>query len=175
MSKRKVGEVKKKAGRIGKYENWITEEGIALIAGWARDGLTDEMIAKNMGISRSTLYEWRNRFSDISNALKKGKEVVDRFVENAMLKNATGYEYIEEVPMKTKRVFWDEDNHRCEQEEVVVVPVKKYQPPNVTAGIFWLTNRMNSKWRQRADAATNDEEISKVDQILKGLTDAAQQ
>ena len=50
----------------GKYEEWLTEEGITLLEGWARDGLTDEQIAKNMGVSHSTLYEWKKRYSEIS-------------------------------------------------------------------------------------------------------------
>lgn len=46
--------------------------------GWARDGLTDEQIAYNIGIRRPTLYDWEKKYPDISDALKKGKEVVDR-------------------------------------------------------------------------------------------------
>ena len=79
----------------GKYHDWITEEGLLKIEGWARDGLTDEQIAHNMGISPSTLYEWKKKYPEISEALKKGKEVVDREVENALLKRALGYEYEE--------------------------------------------------------------------------------
>ena len=40
--------------------DWLTDEGLILIEGWARDGLTDEQIAENMGISRTTLYNWKN-------------------------------------------------------------------------------------------------------------------
>ena len=72
----------------GKYEYWLTEEGLLLLEGWARDGLTDEQIARNIGITTKTLYEWKNRFGDICESLKKGKEVVDYAVENALLKNA---------------------------------------------------------------------------------------
>lgn len=72
----------------GKYEEWLTKDGLILIEGWARDGLTDEQIAHNMGISRDTLYEWKKKFPDISDALKKTKEVVDREVENALFKKA---------------------------------------------------------------------------------------
>ena len=70
----------------GKYAYWLTEEGLTLLEGWARRGLTDEQIAKNMGIRRETLYAWKAKYSNISNALKKGKEVVDIEVENALLK-----------------------------------------------------------------------------------------
>ena len=72
----------------GKYEYWLTEEGLLLLEGWARDGLTDEQIAQNMGIAYSTFRSWRDKFSAISAVLKKGKEVVDYAVENALLKNA---------------------------------------------------------------------------------------
>ena len=40
----------------GKYEQWLEPEGLTLLEGWARDGLTDEQIANNMGIVPSTLY-----------------------------------------------------------------------------------------------------------------------
>ena len=48
--------------------------------GWARDGLTNEQIAHNMGITSETLRVWNNKYSAISAALKKGKEVVGRQV-----------------------------------------------------------------------------------------------
>lgn len=61
---------------------------MTLLEGWARDGLTDEQIAHNVGITAKTLYEWKNRYSEICEALKKGKEVVDFEVENALLQTA---------------------------------------------------------------------------------------
>lgn len=79
----------------GKFSEWLTPEGLLIIEGWARDGLIDEQIAKNIGISRSTLSVWKTKYPDISDALKKGKEVVDREVENALLKRALGYRYTE--------------------------------------------------------------------------------
>lgn len=38
-----------------KYEQWLTPEGLLKLEGWAREGLTNEQIARNMGISRKTL------------------------------------------------------------------------------------------------------------------------
>lgn len=83
----------------GKYEQWLTPEGLLKLEGWARDGLTDEQIAQKIGIHRDTLNEWKKKYSDISDTLKRGKEVVDLRVENALLKRALGYEY-EEVSEK---------------------------------------------------------------------------
>ena len=50
----------------GKYEYWLTDEGLLQIGGWAKSGLTDEQIAHNMGICRDTLIQWKKKFPDIS-------------------------------------------------------------------------------------------------------------
>ncbi len=83
----------------GKYEKWLTEDGLIRIRGWAMDGLTDEQIAKNMGIGTRTLYEWKERYPQISQTLKETKEIADRNVENALY----------EAAMKgniTAQIFW---------------------------------------------------------------------
>ena len=41
-----------------------------------------------MGISRSTLNEWKKKYPDISDTIKKGKEIIDYEVENALLQQA---------------------------------------------------------------------------------------
>lgn len=83
----------------GKYEKWLEAENLILIEGWARDGLTDEQIAKKMGVRTSTLYDWKNKYSEISESLKKGKEVVDYQVENALLSSALDGN-------TTAQIFW---------------------------------------------------------------------
>lgn len=55
-----------------KYEEWILEEGLLKIQGWARDGLTEEQIAHNMGIAVSTLGNWKKKSSGDFGGLKKG-------------------------------------------------------------------------------------------------------
>lgn len=73
---------------MSKIKEWLEEDNLILLEGWARDGLTEDQIAKNMGITRTTLWEWKKKEINILNALKKGKEVVDFEVENALLKSA---------------------------------------------------------------------------------------
>ena len=41
-----------------KVEKWLTPEGLTLLGGWARDGLTDKQIAHNMKINPDTLYTY---------------------------------------------------------------------------------------------------------------------
>lgn len=133
----------------GKYHDWLTSEGLLKLEAWARDGLTDEQIAKNIGISRSTLAEWKKKYSDISDTLKKGKEVVDIEVENALLKRALGYKYVE----VTKERVTELNLHTGEPESKLVVTkeVVKEVQPDVTAQIFWLKNRKPDVWRDKRD------------------------
>lgn len=137
-----------------------------MIEGWARDGLTEEQIAANMGISRSTLSEWKKKHSDISDTLKRGKEVVDRQVENALLKRALGYRYKE----TTKELVTDKDTGYSEL--VITKVVEKEVQPDTTAQIFWLKNRKPSIWRDRAQVDI-DAEFSKVDKLIEEIDKVA--
>lgn len=132
-------------GSHGKYGAWIAPEGLLKIQGWARDGLSDKQIAHNIGITQTTLYEWQKRFPELSEALKKGKEVVDREVENALLKRAMGYEYTEvtQEPVKNKDTG--------EVQMRVTKRVTKQIVPDVTAQIFWLKNRKPNEFRDKRD------------------------
>lgn len=129
----------------GKYEYWLTPEGLLKLEGWARDGLTDEQIAYNMGICRDTLIQWKKRYSDISDTLKKGKEVVDRQVENALLKRALGYKYTEVTKERIEGGF------------VVTKEVTKEVVPDTTAQIFWLKNRKPNEWRDKQNVELEGE------------------
>lgn len=129
----------------GKYEEWLTPEGLLKIEGWARDGLTDEQISYNIGITAKTLYEWKKSYSEFCEALKRGKEVVDRQVENALLKRALGYDY-DEI---TKELC--EDAESGESGLKVTKVVRKQVSPDVTAQIFWLKNRKRAEWRDKQD------------------------
>lgn len=123
----------------GKYKQWLTKEGLILIEGWARDGLTDVQIAKKIGISKQTFYDWQKRYPDFSDSLKKGKEVVDRMVENALLKRALGYSYIERTQIED------------DEGKITTKEIEKHVVPDTTAQIFWLKNRQPKRWRDKQE------------------------
>lgn len=127
----------------GKYQEWLTDEGLLKIEGWARDGLTDEQIAHNIGIRRETLYDWKKKYPNITNVLKQGKEVVDRQVENALYRTAIGFEYEEETVTN----------------DGMIVTTKKYSKPNTTAQIFWLKNRKPHEWRDKQEIENTNRNI----------------
>ena len=128
-------------GKKGKYEEWQTPENLIRLEGWRRDGLDFDQIAKNMGISRSTLSLWREKFKDISDALKKGSEVSTYEVENALYKSALGH-YVEEID-----VIENEDNQG--RKTVTKHKRRRYIPPSITAQIFILKNRRTDVWRDK--------------------------
>ena len=130
---RKVGD------RVAKIDEWLEKDKLLLLEAWSRDGLTNEQIAKNIGINVKTLYDWKNKESNISNALKKGKEVVDIEVENALLKKALGYT----IMLRKQKVTKDGD--------VVDIEEEVHIPPDTTAQIFWLKNRKKAQWRDKVE------------------------
>ena len=138
---------------MAKYDEWLTPDGLLQLEAWARDGLTYEQIASNCGIALSTLKDWRERFSAISTALKKGKAVVDIMVENALYKRAMGYTF-EEVVHERTCVGKDEDGLPI-YEMVETKRATKEVQPDVTAQIFWLKNRKPAEWRDKQQIDTN--------------------
>lgn len=142
-AKKAQSKKKSNAGRKGLYKEWLEADNLIRLEGWARNGLTDEMIAHNIGITTTTLYDWKKKYPQFAEAIKRGKEVVDIMVENALLKSAMGYKYDEVVK---ERVF------DYETETSIVVEVKrttKEVAPNSTSLIFWLKNRQPEKWRDK--------------------------
>ena len=155
-------EKKKKGGAKGKFLQWLTPEGLIKLEGWAREGLTDEQIASNIGVTTSTLYNWKNKYFDISEALKRGKEVVDLQVENALLKRALGYRY-DEI---TRESVLDPKTNR--HELAITKVVTKEVNPDTTAQIFWLKNRRPDKWRDKQNIEHSGS--MDVNNPMKGLT-----
>lgn len=145
--------------RPGLYENWITKDGLLSLEGWARDGLSDKQIAKNIGISVSTLCEWKNRFPELSEAIKRGKRPVDVQVENALYRSALGFKQTVKKPIKLRRKDGSEFIEYGEEEV--------YIAPNITAQIFWLKNRKPEYWRDKPVAPVKTEEVE--DGFIKAL------
>lgn len=163
---------KVKSGRKGKYHEWITEQGLGIVAGWKRNGLTDEQIAKNIGVRRETIYDWAKRFPNFSNAVKTGREQADLQVENALFKRAVGYFYDEvKEEYETKRGSDGSEREHLKKRTVT----RKEVVPEVTAQIFWLKNRASNRWRNDDRLIVNDTKDEKASDlhvtILSALKD----
>lgn len=133
-----------------KYETDVKPR-LVEIEAWKRDGLTDEQIFKNLGISKDTFYKYKDKYTDFSDALKKGKEVADIEVENALFKRAIGYKY-KEVIKEVKEIDGKKSTY--------IKEVVKEMPGDVGAQIFWLKNRKSSKWKDKQDIDIEDNNVS---------------
>lgn len=157
----------------GKYEKWLKNENHILLEGWARDGLTDEQIAKNMGISVKTLFNWKTNYLPILQALKKGKEVVDYEVENALLQKALGMTKVIQKPFKLKEVKYENGKRISEKERIEYAEEEVFIPPDTTAQIFWLKNRRPDKWRDKSRDEADTTTLDRLDNILNEIKEDA--
>lgn len=159
------------------------KEKLMLVEAWARDGLIDKQICHNLGISEDTFYKYKKEHLEFSEALKRGKEIVDYEVENALLKRALGYRYKEETQEMdyAKNEFgeqlYDINGNPLTALKTVKSVVKEV-PPDVGAIAFWLKNRKPAIWRDRKNIelngqidtrSLNDEELEKRIAELEAL------
>ena len=133
-----------------KYETEVKPR-LVEIEAWKRDGLTNEQIMKNLGIGRDSFYRYKDKYSEFSDALKKGKEIADIEVENALFKRAIGYKY-KEVIKEVKEIDGKKSTY--------IKEVVKEMPGDVGAQIFWLKNRKSSKWKDKQDIDIEDNNVS---------------
>ena len=85
---------KVKKGRKSKYDTHVAPR-LQEIEWWCREGLTEIEICKRLDVAESTFNNYKREFSELMESLKKGKEIADYQVEDALFKRAVGYEYTE--------------------------------------------------------------------------------
>ena len=152
-----------KVGRKPQYAEWIEEDGLLVIKGWARDGLTDAEIAKCMGVHQSTLYEWMTKFPEIKDALKKGRrpfivEIEDTFFE----KKLKGYFVDEEIVEVTEHPDKTKTTHRKK--------MKRWIPPDTTAMIFYFKCKKPKQYNDKlAFSADNEATNGKLDELIEAV------
>jgi hypothetical protein len=112
-------------------------EKLLLIEKWARDGLTEAQMHTNLGINHSTFDQYKKKYPELKEALKKGKEVFITEVENALSKRALGFTYEE-----TKTYIKLEDGREVKYQE----KIERYQPPDVAACSILLKNKDRGNW-----------------------------
>ena len=148
------------------YAEWLKDENLNLIRSWKTRGLTNEQIAKNIGVTTTTLYKWQGQFIEFADALKRGREHAVAELENAAFKAAIGYE-VEEV----KRIIVGSGGNRKERIE----QTKKHIPPNHTMLIFLMKNIGRHVWSNKPEheetIRLQNEKLKAELELLKAQTD----
>ena len=133
-----------KRGRKSKYETNVQPH-LDQIKEWAKIGATEKEICGALDIATSTFYEYKNQYSELSNALRAGRINVVLNIKAALYKKAIGFEYEERRGVK-------KDGGNGDQ--MVTEIYKRYCPPDTTAAAMLLRN-YDEEWRDR-DTASND-------------------
>lgn len=132
-----MSERKGVGGRKSVYDE-IIKPNLDKISEWAKAGLTDDDIMKNLGVGKTAYYKYKGEKEEFANILKSAKAAADDIVENALYKRAIGDtidETVEEL----------DENGNVLRRRVV----KKQIPGDTTAQIFWLKNRKSDVWRDK--------------------------
>lgn len=173
----------------GEYKTWLQKDNLTKLRAWARDGFTNEQIAKKMGIARSTLQRWVKDYKEISDALKRGKEVVDAEIEDSLISTmqkhtltTTQYKMVKKDSMVLKaerqkfaNVYKLEHPDATKMQILIAtaenIPVYEQIPmiktvtevdPNVSSMIFWLKNRKPELYRDQTFKKLNEANARKA-------------
>lgn len=172
-----------------KYKQWLDTDNLTKLRSWAREGLKDTQIAQNMGINVGTLYKWKNKYSEIGEALKKGKEVVDAEIEENLISTmkkhtlkTTTYAMVkkDEMVLKAERTkfmnMYKLDHPEATKNEILIATAENVDvyeriaqrqvvtevDPNVSSMIFWLKNREPDKYRDQTFKKLNEAQARKA-------------
>jgi hypothetical protein len=106
----------------------------------AEQGLIDIEIARGLGISRTVYYEWKKRFPEFSDTVRRGKEKPDAEMAHSFRRTCHGYDYEE------SKVTIVVDGSGKAVGKKIVIRTKKHRPGSVAGQIFWLRVRQPQEW-----------------------------
>ena len=146
--KKKKNKAKKKNGRPTKYKAAYKEQALVL----AEKGFTDVDIGKVFNVKEQTINNWKKRFPQFFESLKKGKDIADKKVVQSLYQRALGYSHPEVHITNFKG-------------KITKTNIIKHYAPDTTACIFWLKNRDTENWRDKTDVEHSGEVILKPPKI----------
>lgn len=134
-----------KRGRKSQYPEKV-EQRLDLVKKLRRDGLTEELIANRLGVSYRSFMEYKNKYPQLSQALKESSEDLLAELENTLFKEALGNrnrpDIIEEL---------EELDYRTGKMRVIKRTTKYSNKSNITSLIFALKNLNSTDWKDRRD------------------------
>lgn len=123
------------------------------IVKYALLGLTDAQLSGVLDINEATLNRWKVKYPEFCESIKKGKDEADANVVSMLYKKAIGYTQKKKIPFKLKKTV----NGKGSEEEIHIVEVDEYFPPEASAQFFWLKNRQPKNWRDKTETEHSGE------------------
>lgn len=128
----------------------------------AREGMTADQIADEMGIARSTLFKWASENPEFSDCLNEGRSQADSMVADSLFRKALGGTYTE-----TRMI--GAPNGQGGVAPSKVEKITREVAPDTAAAIFWLKNRQPDKWRDKREIETVLKEETIADELSDSL------
>ena len=149
-------------GRPTKYETHVLPR-IKDIEQWVRDGMTDYSIADELGISPTTLIEYKKECVEIIEAYQRARTHRNCLVMNKMYTKAT----TETVTLSKQKVTKDGD--------VIDIVEEVYIGPDVNAAdLFLRNNDPDYKQAKQADSGQNITVNFQLPQLEQDLAQIAE-
>jgi hypothetical protein len=150
-------------GQKERKEFWLSKDGLTLIAGWRRQGVSLADIAeKYVGVSKTAWWGWYRNSEELRKACAVSLDIANAEVENALLRRATGYDYTEET------------HELVEGELRLTKVVTKHVPADVKAILSWLYNRLPNKWRAVQEPIESTQYTETIKNILVAMKEVAE-
>ena len=143
-------------GRKNKYETHV-QPYLKDIQEWYED-LDEQQIAKRLGVATSTFENYKNKYPELREALKKGKQDLISDLKASLKKKAKGFFYEE-----TKTCIREDGGKQIK----VVEKYKKYAQPD-TGAIHLLLKNLDETWRND-DQSTMDLKKKQVELTEKKI------
>ena len=121
-----------------KYDEYVKPY-LEQIETWKKTGATDEQIAKQLGISKVTLYEYVKKHSELSERLKKGKAVFVAELKNSLASLCFRHKLEKKIIRKRQTV----DGETVTHTEIVQIEV---DPSPVALNMMLKNVDRDGKW-----------------------------
>lgn len=118
-------------------------------------GASNADLAELFQVDVTTIERWIREKAVFARAVYAGRERADERVARALYRRAIGYS------CKVEKILNDGG-------ERTIVSYVKHYPPDVSAAIFWLTNRRPDKWKQR-DSRSADSGVDLAELVREAI------
>ena len=133
---------RKKPTKVGRPSIFDPDRDVPVVRKLLAQGRGMGEVADALRISRDTLYAWKEKYPEFSDAIERGKEDADERIERSLFDRAAGYEQVEE---KLLVVSGGQGMGSSVERHLVTERVAA----DVTAIKFWLTNRRRKYWSDK--------------------------
>jgi transposase-like protein len=147
-------ERKAKHNRIGAPTKYNAELMPQFAKFMCQRGATMAELAQAFNIANCTLYDWINRYPELHEAIQVGVDVFNPRVERALAERAIGF-----------FVTLREEVKDAKTGEIKFPAVRRYYPPDTTAAIFFLKNRLPDRWRDVQDHNINQRTFKSSEEL----------